>query len=329
VRFSQDGTQVLGNDAYQAHSFDVGTGQELKGYSWGHVGKWAVAAVSPDQRLLASAARDGIFVWERSSERIVSAWTAMIHENLVFSSDSQRLYSTSSGVVFEWDPESGSLLRQSGELSRSSLSRLAISPDGKSLLTGVSGQEFFILSTATLEPTLRTPAVEWNIAYAVFSPDSASFVAGLSRDEIGVWDARSGALTASFKINTELGHTLFAAGGTRLVAEAGTDGLVFAWPELTLLHRLQRHTAALSLTLAVDDQHVMSFGGDEGRIVLWDISTGQPVSEGAMDYDFIPRIGLPAGMSIAVLKPSGNAFRIHCSQASPSGVPLSDFGVPR
>ncbi len=73
----------------------------------------------------------------------------------------------------------------------------------------------------------------------------------------------------------------------------------------------------------------MTLGGDNSRVVLWDILAGVPVSEGVLDNDRIPRIGLPAGMNVALLTSRGNALRTYCTESTSPETPLGSFDIPR
>lgn len=327
VRFHQAQDLVFANDGYRAFAFELDASEPIVSYGWGHAGYFSDAAVSPDQQWLASSARDKIIVWGRDDESVVSTISPPgVSGEVVFSPDSTLLYSTVQGTLFEWEPATGVLLRQTPELHRSMISDLDVSPDGAHLAAGVMANEFMILDAPTLEPTVRIPAPDSFASHVVFAPDSKAFVGVKNQREVAAWDVGSGAEIAAVSIEGDVGGILFAVGGTRLVVAARYSVRVYAWPDLELLHSLTRHEAVIFALLPVDDNHVLSFGGDNRRVVLWDIAGGRAISEGATDDSGVPRIALPPEMSVALLMPRANSLRTYCNSRQQ---PLTYFRPPR
>ncbi len=328
VRFGHDDARVFVTNAYQGLGFDVADPTTPTNYAWGHTDFFSDATISWNQQLLASSARDRVIVWNRADESIVTSMRPPgldseygISGEVAFSPDDSKLYSTAQGTLFEWDATTGELLRPAVTLHPSMISELAMSPDGSKLVAGVMANEYMVIDTATLEPLFHLPVPDSFADLAAVSPDSTVFAGQKNQLEAAVWDAQTGDELGTVEIgDTSLGGVLFAAGGTRLVIAAGYDVSVYSWPGLQLVHRLQRHTATVySLMKVTDDRYVMSFGGDNSRVVLWDIVTGQAYSEGKIDDDGVPRIALPEGVEVALVLRRESGLRTYCNgtQAPP------------
>ena len=316
VRFAPTGDVVFANDGYRLRGFRLSDGQDSVSYGWGHAGWFEDAAISPDSRLVVSSARDQVIVWNRADESVVSTLQPPgISGQVAFSPDSQKLYSTVQGTVFEWDPTSGMLLRQSAELHRSLITELAVSPDGTRLLAGIMANAYMMISAETLEPLFEIAVPDSFASVGAFSPDSSAFVGASSRDALAVWDATTGAELESAAVDPDFGAVLFSGDGSRVVAAARYDVHVYGWPGLTPLHTLTRHEAQIFKLLAIGDRYVMSFGGDNRRVVLWDVLAGRAVSEGEVDDSGVPRIALPEGLNVSLLTPRSGALRTYCNDS--------------
>ncbi len=327
VRFGADNASVFVNNAYQGLGFALADPTTPTNYAWGHTDFFSDATISWNQQLLASSARDQVIVWNRADESIVTSMRPPgldseygISGEVAFSPDDSKLYSTAQGTLFEWDATTGELLRPAVQLHQSMISELAVSPDGTKIAVGVFGNEFMVIDSATLEPLFHVAVPDSFADLAAISPDSSVFAGQKNETQFAVWDAQSGEELGTAEVGSDLlGGVFFAAGGTRLVIAAGYDVFVYAWPGLELVHRLQRHTAAVyGLMKVSDDRYVMSFGGDNQRVVLWDIVTGQAFSEGSIDDAGVPRVALPEGLEVALVLRRESGLRTYCNgEAAP------------
>ncbi|MEI9952997.1 MAG: WD40 repeat domain-containing protein [Pseudomonadota bacterium] len=322
--FNAANDAVLFTDAYRVHSCRLSDATEGLGYGWGHADWFESAAVSPDQNLFASSARDQVIVWKRADESIVTRLVPPglgLSGQVTFSADSRRVYSSAAGTVHEWDIASGTLLR-SLQLDISAITTLSAAPDGKTILAGLIDHEFVTISTETFQPIAHVPAPESFAMQGVFSPDSSAFVTTVIPNQIGAWDAQSGVQLSSATIDAglEYNQIFFAAGGTRVVAAANETVWVYAWPGLATKFRLPQGSYSIE-TLAPmgDDHHFLSLSGDA---VLWDINQGKAVSRGTIDANGVPRIALPKGMSASLLMVRDASLRLYCNDLAKPGDPL-------
>lgn len=329
LRFDASDDAVLLNDKFRIHSYRLGDATEGQGYGWGHDGLWTSAAISPDGSLLASAARDQVIVWKRSDESIVARLVppgSVLSEEVTFSGDARRVYTTAAGTIYEWDLATGALLR-SLKLDISLIESLVTAPDGKMILAGLGAHEFVTVSTETLQPIAHAPALDTFALQAAFSADSSAFVGTINDHELGAWDARSGASLATADLgitSIQFSPIFFASRGTRVVTAAGDTVWVFSWPGLAPKYRLQSKGGIQALALLGDDRHVLSVADN---VVLWDIDRGQVVSEGSVDVNHVPRLALPQGMSASLLLVHDSALRLYCNALAKPNDPVS-FGPP-
>jgi len=178
LRFNASDDALLFNDEFRIHSYRLGDATEGLGYGWGHDAMWTSAAISPDGSLLASAARDQVIVWKRSDESVVARLVppgSVLTEQVTFSGDARRVYSTAAGTIYEWDLATGALLR-SLKLDISLIESLVTAPDGKAILAGLGAHEFVTVSTETLQPIAHAPALDTFAVHSAFSADSSAFV---------------------------------------------------------------------------------------------------------------------------------------------------------
>src|SRR5262249_8236624 len=125
----------------------------------GHHRQLVALAFSPDGQLLASAAHDGVKLWQfpsRHDQAILSATKRPIR----LTSDSKKLVRLGQdGRIQVWDTASGQLVTQVGPLGRDwANDRPAVSADGKLLAKAVTNGvvELWNLETGRLERSIKT-----------------------------------------------------------------------------------------------------------------------------------------------------------------------------
>lgn len=89
-----------------------------------------------------------------------------------------------------WDLETGELKHTWSHVSK--VSKVQLSPDGRYAMTNAAGEGIYIWDTDTGELLRRLNKIRATVAAAVFSDDSKTIATGYSREELILWDIKSG-----------------------------------------------------------------------------------------------------------------------------------------
>lgn len=257
VAFSPDGKVLAdGSGAYDSGEvklWDVQTGALLRTLTE-HKGKVMSVAFSPDGKTLASGSRnyfslgsgDDVRLWDVQTGKLLRTLDSGA-ESVVFSHDGQILASAGAEVKL-WNVQTGELLRTLTFGWGYYASSIAFSPDGKTLLTGISESGSCIPSfggamklwNAQTGKLLRTFSEGWTPSVA-FSPDGKMIASDSLHHEgpwheMRLWDAQTGNLL-------------------RTLDSAIYDSLVFS-PDSKLLAGVE-------------------FGIEAQKLKLWDVQTGK------------------------------------------------------
>jgi WD40 repeat protein len=220
---------------------------------------------SPDGRLLAIGA--GMELWDTVQWKKVQDCVGHrgVAEGLAFSPDSKVLYSSSFDQTIRfWDPNSGKELRRVGELSTNktissddpNLSRcLALSADGKKLVSGDTDGSLRIVDVETAAVAKKWKASGGCLVSVAFSPDGRKLasVAGGAASDIRIWDPTTGKPIGP-DAGTVGGPVNFSANG--LLSYMAADSSVRLW-DTTAQKEVQR--------LAVPDGQVLDGFSRDGR----------------------------------------------------------------
>ena len=185
-----------------------------------------------------------------------------------------RLWDVSDDRIF--------LRRFSGEghAGGGSIYRLAISPDGKTLLTGNSADRIALLRDAATAKSLRgLVGHEGNVVAVAFSPDGKKALTGAADQTARLWDVETG---------KQIGEPLLHDSGTVLAVEfsrdgkrvltAGNDSTARLWDvETGKSLAVVRHKAAVLTARFSPDGKWLLTGSSDRTARLWDAATGEPL----------------------------------------------------
>jgi WD40 repeat protein len=281
IAYSPDGKLLAACDGDLIKIYDPGTGKFLLSLS-GHQADATSVAFSRDGKLIASGSEEGVFmIWDVKSgvSLVEQAGHTDAIEGLAFSPDGRLLITASSDATMKlWDAVTGELLRDFAE-STGVVDSAAFSPDGSLFAFADGSIHVWRLdlddgATITNQEILNIPGG----AYVKFSPDGQR-LAGVSGNEVKVWDASTGRELLTF-----FGHTGWAMGldlspDGKQLASTSLDGTVKIW---SLLPGNETVTAASPLTgygtrVAYDPNGGgFATNGGDGSAILWDAETGQP-----------------------------------------------------
>ncbi|MBA4323229.1 MAG: hypothetical protein C0408_10470, partial [Odoribacter sp.] len=142
VRFSNDGQFVVAGVAdYTAILWDASTGKELRKFKRTNstcTSCFTEAQISTDNKYVITAYSDSIKIFDRITGALVKELYGQggSPENLSISADNRYIAAFEYGVAELWELSTGKLLIKAGDYSEKKVLSLAISPDGKQLVTG-------------------------------------------------------------------------------------------------------------------------------------------------------------------------------------------------
>ncbi len=203
IALSPDGTRFAsaGEDK-NIKVWNASNGYQLGRIDGAHSGPIRALIFSPDGKSLASSASGdrATKLWNTSGWALVRTIDSGGSDSLAFSPDGRWLYTASSDVQV-WDIATGRLVRTLGEKSLS-LTSLALSPDGRLLAGGTSGEgsaHMAVLlwdtaSGALQQTLLGHSGPVWAVA---FSADGRIVASASDDTTLKFWETGSGTLLAT------------------------------------------------------------------------------------------------------------------------------------
>lgn len=254
-------------------------------------------AVSHDHRFLATAGQTGAFLWDLNSGQLLmpleSPWSVTA---LAFSPDGRTLLGASSGLVRSWRIESGDVIHDHPP-SRGDIFSLQFSADGRSFVS-VAGEG--IARVWASETGRQTFAVEKRDSFffaAALSPDG-NVLATLEpsrTNSVTLWNVGEQAELRSLPTtNWTADRVMFTPDGQLVTAASG--GEILLWDiEAPQVIRSFGGIAAptfLVIDLWMPDSSTLAALGNDGRVFLWDFSSGEL-------KQVVPGVPMVAGAGVA------------------------------
>lgn len=191
---------------------------------------------------------------------------------------------------------------------RAGVRSIAVSPDGKRIVTGGWDKAVKIWDIATGKELITLPRAHTDYTSCVaFSPDGKQIVSGDDSGEINVWDASSGN-----EVMRLIGHsegilsTAFSRDGKEIVS-AGGDETIKVWDAVTGAEKNTFHYEHLGevryAAFSPTGEHIVSTSwGWDAVIKIWDATRGNEVNT---IKRINPRIGAVSLSSDSKLLASG------------------------
>jgi WD40 repeat protein len=200
---------------------------------------------------------------------------------------------------------------------------LAISPDGRMMLSGGYDRIARIWRLADRRLLRQLPGHEGTIWSVAWSPDGQRLATAGEDKTIRIWRAADGAL-----LHVLRGHDLNVwvvrfSPDSRLLASGSFDHSIRLWDAETgaLVRRLPGHAQAVVNLAFSPDGRLLASGGDDSTVRLWRISDGAQLASSLVDRSTSTRwLSVPtgAGWPAAVGREARSA---PSGTSSPGGAP--------
>jgi WD40 repeat protein len=216
--------------------FDMASGSELRTLPRSNISTSAASssflAFSPDSATLAVVLGDVVKLFNVASGDETGTIVANIDKNMtlpphsiVFSPDGKLLYAGGWGGTGAWDVANGTLQTTFGK-SMNGTNRIALSPDGKALVSDGPSDGSLILWEAKTGRQLRTFAGSTGgINGLAFSPDGLLLASACSDTTVKLWDVATGSLLQTLVgLSSPPSSVSFSPDGTALIAGTLQEG---------------------------------------------------------------------------------------------------------
>jgi eukaryotic-like serine/threonine-protein kinase len=283
VAFSPDGQTILtGSSDGTAQLWDAATGRRM-GRPISHRGQVSGAAFSPDGRSILICGGDGTArLWDggvgQPVPRPLDYGTEM--QGAVFGPDGETVLLAGSGQVRLREVASGRLLgRPVDGGSRIPISAMALSPDGRMILTGEgkAARRWDAHTGLALGPPMEHPGEVVSVA---FSPDGQTILTGCADGAARTWDAATGRRLDQIPAHPEqVVSVAFSPDGQTILTGCG-DGKARLWDAHTgrPLGPLMEHPAGVYAVAFSPDGRSFLTGCTATRTAqVWDAATGRPL----------------------------------------------------
>jgi WD40 repeat protein len=203
--------------------------------------------------------------------------------SLSFSEDGSLLAATAFRTAMIWDVAGRSPLGEGITLERGLVEGVSLSPDGDTLALRTAMGELTLWNIATQNPRGRFKGRPFAQVTAMgYSPDGRWLAVGDTDAGITFWDPESGEM-----VERDIGegrdlvcHVAFDPQGIRLIV-ATRDGRISVYPTpgsaVTPLDLIGGHEKGEVCTHCIPGTNLVASGGEDGVLVIWDITTGIPM----------------------------------------------------
>ncbi|MCC6421557.1 MAG: WD40 repeat domain-containing protein [Gemmataceae bacterium] len=191
VAVARDGRWLLtGCDDGYVRLWDLNTGEETRRYS-GHEGYVYGVAFSPDGRYVASGGQDrSVRVYELGTGKKVREITGPTAPttHVAFSGDSRYVFACGDNAAHMWEIATGKEVKRfEGPTGSGYALGMAVSPDGRRLLTGHEDKSVRLWDVATGKEIQRFEGHTGQVICVAFSADGGRAISGSADNTVRLW----------------------------------------------------------------------------------------------------------------------------------------------
>ena len=306
LEFSPDGKMLSCGSLYKGveyHMWEVDSGREVAKFKEEQESySYSVFEMSPGARLIASAGKGKIFLWDTATRSLKHALD--LPESyiwgLTFSPDNKTLVSSGNNVIL-WDTETG---KQISKLDRQirTVNPLTYSPDGKILAGGSYGGKIILWDMEQLNqqpkdqnltllallnkvvnkrpsdskhPTLVEHTL--SIETLAFTADSKTLASGSRDGTVIVWDVANRTPKLTVDGHTGSVTALRFLENDQILFSVSSDGIARIWNTDTGAEKFIK-TNWYAFTIAFpQDGKTVAFRSSSNEIQIWDVDNDKLV----------------------------------------------------
>ncbi|MBE7557267.1 MAG: WD40 repeat domain-containing protein [Anaerolineales bacterium] len=251
--------------------------------------------ITPDERFIISGAGDEtVKIWDvHSGEEllILHGHTGAVNAVAITPNGQFIISGSEDKTVKIWDVHSGEeLLTLYGHTG--AVNAVAVTPDGQFIISGSEDKTVKIWNTLSGENLLDYSEHSSAVEAVIVTPDGQFVISGGGYDKIRVWNIQSGEVIAVFIDERGGGlcpHYVRALAvnqsGELIIVGVGEPGMRKSEGEQLVIWDIvsKKKTLSKVLDYNVDavmftpDDHFMIAGTTQGKIIIWDIESGEQV----------------------------------------------------
>ncbi|KAJ7101983.1 quinon protein alcohol dehydrogenase-like superfamily [Mycena epipterygia] len=288
IAFSSDGKYfVSGSSDTTVCVRDSETGALTEKFE-GHTEDVTSVAFSPDSKWIVSGSTDEtVRLWDSKTGVVAAKFEHGSPVNSVaFSPDGKLIVSGLKDCTLRiWDSETG-MVAGNFEWHTGAVTSVAFSPDGQHIASGSKDGTVLVWDSNSGVVALVFREHKHPVITLCFSPDGKHIASvSTSSDDLNVWEASTGVVTARFFGNMRAASVAFSPDGTQVVvgydkyADLDENTLhVWDLEEATVAGPFRGHTGPVtSVAFSPDGERVVS-GGADNTVRMWDTETGAAVA---------------------------------------------------
>jgi len=323
VAFSSDGKHLVSTGSEGAILWDVDTGIQLRTYRFGGRGFMGVTnvALSPGGKMVAcgTGGSSGVGIFETATGRMIlhvptaNAAVAFTPDGRQVAVGGSMLGRSPRGVEL-WDIAEKNVVRTMTMSPSGNLAHLAISSDGKTLVTGGlafrnlregTGQygELIVWDLSTGEKIHELEGHTSGITSVSIQPNGSKVVTtSLLSDKAFVWDVISGKklrvlsnpslFGALFGAKPPMISATFSGNGKHALGICGTELLVWDVNSGAISRRIETPGTLASTIASSSNGELIAIGSSLGDILLFNVGTGKKLRSFQSAVSRVPAVSV-------------------------------------
>ena len=312
VAFSRDGKHIVtGSQDATAKIWDASTGELQLTLVTGAVAVNDVAFAASDQVVMTAGWKTTL--WNVATGEPIREFPfpgVSMSRGVTISQDGRYLLESLSSEVTLYDATSGnkvhSFVGHTGNVGS-----VAISPDGRSALTGSDDKTTRLWNIATEQQIRSFQGNETAVNVVAFSPDGKTVMSVGKDKSIRLWDADTG---NDLQVIESQASVLYVAAFATddSVLTGGTDGVLKLWNretgrEIRAFEGLNQSVFAM----AVSANHGLLLAGSEDHTArLWELATGKPLITFAGHTDSVIAVAMSPNLQYILTGSRDNTARL-------------------